>query len=764
MENNEIFKKKETFEFKTDESVKRDTFEMSKSLPETKMHKNEENPDENIQDIEFSEEKSRTQYDSDTVSELLEVEKEKSYTEKQLEKADRFEKFYIDSEEIRKREVDEVDSKTNLSKKALEMYEEKFKEWEKNKADVKEKEELLLGNKDALSDMDVAGVYQYMTMCIQNLKDYLDGPSGIISAEQKSVAIVMTEKMYEMAIGGCVNFTATALKLGKKGNILTLAKTAEELAEKLRAESKVLVSNIDSLSESEIKKTIIDKKEGKKATVGDTVSYGELLHEVRCYKFENRGNSAGGINVRGVKKRGGKKYYFAEEENPVYERVEDALKRDTSSAGKRVYSAYLSTMEKVPVKFRDFFRIASGELILRLFARACYLVDEKKHNRAMDITADRLRAFDKSGIPHLTMFENSPFFQLFYNGKGKMNDSVLKKFVSGSFAAFGNLATMYTLPGINSLSTPARRHVATTKLAKKLGIEGVIAHSESAMAINAKGELVKGNLMEEAGKISLYDLIYKTNEKKIKVAYTAEAVRQLFMLQVFDLICGQIDRHAGNIMVDFKKDMHGTIHITGVKGIDNDASFGNLGINEVMGGVHNLPGFTVNKRNTWNAYTAGEEHERSMKEPFRYQAAEEYGGAYFEAAPWRVMDKKFYNSVMKLDVSMLIYEFADLHISREEISALSDRLNGMKEVLRQNKEFYDKLYAEQGKTHGYLLDDNEWDKLDKATIIHGDNGVPLEFKSKTGLVNNLSCGHDSSQYSTYVFMGPTMLGKISTIK
>ena len=45
-------------------------------------------------------------------------------------------------------------------------------------------------------------------------------------------------------------------------------------------------------------------------------------------------------------------------------------------------------------------------------------------------------------------------------------------------------------------------------------------------------------------------------------------------LQVLDYICGNIDRHPGNILYQFGKDKNGNVVLKGICGIDNDTSFG----------------------------------------------------------------------------------------------------------------------------------------------------------------------------------------------
>lgn len=119
--------------------------------------------------------------------------------------------------------------------------------------------------------------------------------------------------------------------------------------------------------------------------------------------------------------------------------------------------------------------------------------------------------------------------------------------------------------GIGQGRNLSRRNVATSRLAGILGIDDMIADSRTA-EVKYQGKVISGNLMDEADGVAV-DKALKSNVS----GYSAKAEDQLLMLQIYDLLCGQVDRHIGNYMVNIKGNK-----IDGIKCIDNDMAFGKL--------------------------------------------------------------------------------------------------------------------------------------------------------------------------------------------
>ena len=136
------------------------------------------------------------------------------------------------------------------------------------------------------------------------------------------------------------------------------------------------------------------------------------------------------------------------------------------------------------------------------------------------------------------------------------------------------------------------RNVATSRLAKIFGIESMICDSRTAY-VTMNGKVLEGNLMENTGGKSTLD---------IQAGYTINAISQIFMMQIFDYICGQTDRHFGNF--------HGVVMNGGIDKIrclDNDMALGKLksthigdeGLNRILPitdeGLMGLPMSFVNR-------------------------------------------------------------------------------------------------------------------------------------------------------------------------
>lgn len=120
------------------------------------------------------------------------------------------------------------------------------------------------------------------------------------------------------------------------------------------------------------------------------------------------------------------------------------------------------------------------------------------------------------------------------------------------------------------------RNVATSRLAELLGVGTLIAHSEK-MTVDVNGKSVSGCFMEFAEGVDvrntkeMYELSKFSN---ISVEAGGSFSKDASNLQLFDVICGQKDRHAGNLFVKLgEPDEKGVRKVVGLQGIDNDLAF-----------------------------------------------------------------------------------------------------------------------------------------------------------------------------------------------
>ena len=106
-----------------------------------------------------------------------------------------------------------------------------------------------------------------------------------------------------------------------------------------------------------------------------------------------------------------------------------------------------------------------------------------------------------------------------------------------------------------------KRNVATSRVAALLGLSHLVAKSETAELYDeATGRTLRGNLMEKAAGASSAGAFLKAAkdrmpaaaagaQKTTSVSVSGGFQRDLCSLQVLDVICGQMDRHANNFFV-----------------------------------------------------------------------------------------------------------------------------------------------------------------------------------------------------------------------
>lgn len=120
------------------------------------------------------------------------------------------------------------------------------------------------------------------------------------------------------------------------------------------------------------------------------------------------------------------------------------------------------------------------------------------------------------------------------------------------------------------------RNVATSRMADLLGIERLIAHSEI-VEVKVGDRVVKGSFMDfaEGCDANSADIDVVQKLKEVQTWDSPEMLRDTHDIEIFDLICGQNDRHGGNAFYKVgEMGPDGTRPALGIMGIDNDLSFG----------------------------------------------------------------------------------------------------------------------------------------------------------------------------------------------
>jgi len=195
----------------------------------------------------------------------------------------------------------------------------------------------------------------------------------------------------------------------------------------------------------------------------------------------------------------------------------------------------------------------------------------------------------------------------------------------------------------------SKRNVATSRIAKLLGLEDIVAKSKLSNVI-VDGKSMTGIMMEEAKGKQAYEINEDNEEKQIPFRYTSDSFRELLSLQVFDLICGQTDRHTKNYMVQVQA-QKGTNIVKGIKAIDNDMAFGRIHYSDIK--KLGLIGYGAMK----NIEIDGE-----MSIPF--------------------MDHKLAMNIMAMDPDIINYQMTDI-LSKDERKALISRIKGVKKVINK---------------------------------------------------------------------------------
>lgn len=120
------------------------------------------------------------------------------------------------------------------------------------------------------------------------------------------------------------------------------------------------------------------------------------------------------------------------------------------------------------------------------------------------------------------------------------------------------------------------RNVATSRMAELLGVGDLIAHSEK-MTVVVNGKELHGSFMEFAEGLDLVgteDIHQLRHAGEVNRDIGGAVARDGSNLKLFDLICGQVDRHAGNFFTKVGEiGEDGKRKITGMMGIDNDLAF-----------------------------------------------------------------------------------------------------------------------------------------------------------------------------------------------
>ena len=125
------------------------------------------------------------------------------------------------------------------------------------------------------------------------------------------------------------------------------------------------------------------------------------------------------------------------------------------------------------------------------------------------------------------------------------------------------------------------KNVAMSDIADTLGVPHVLARSRKAQ-VESGGHMIEGVIMDQVsgldlGKLShgqYYPILDTDPLALVNFFYSSSAMKDIADLQILDYICMNRDRHTGNMIYQFDYSDPEKPVLKGVRGIDNDLSFG----------------------------------------------------------------------------------------------------------------------------------------------------------------------------------------------
>lgn len=153
-------------------------------------------------------------------------------------------------------------------------------------------------------------------------------------------------------------------------------------------------------------------------------------------------------------------------------------------------------------------------------------------------------------------------------------------------AAAGNQMNISNGAGIRSGANVNRRNAAISRMAQLLGFPDLVAQSFN-VKLDIGGKKLKGTFMKEVKGVDVSKLTEDSDVFNITLGGLDELnlKKQLANLQVLDYLCGNPDRHGGNMLYNITKNEDGTYTLKVVCGIDNDTSFGSMPWNSMRDGM-----------------------------------------------------------------------------------------------------------------------------------------------------------------------------------
>ena len=222
------------------------------------------------------------------------------------------------------------------------------------------------------------------------------------------------------------------------------------------------------------------------------------------------------------------------------------------------------------------------------------------------------------------------------------------------------------------------RNAAMNAVAELLNVPQLLAKSVPMEMIDQNGKVVKGTFMMEAkgvdvGNLSEEDSFHDQSSLR---NLDGRAMKSIADLQVLDYICGNTDRHSGNVAYIFSER---TDKLIGIQGFDNDTAFGTL-----------VP-----------------------------KPGDDVG---FLTLPENMMavSESMYQRLQEITPEVLKFSLRGFGLSEEELDAAVQRMDHLKKVLEAGKEFHAKRDEEIKAKREAMQKSEEWvdpNSIDDSLVV-----------------------------------------------
>ena len=231
----------------------------------------------------------------------------------------------------------------------------------------------------------------------------------------------------------------------------------------------------------------------------------------------------------------------------------------------------------------------------------------------------------------------------------------------------------------------ALRSGAMSAVADALGIGSLLAASRP-LSLTKNGKAVRGVFTERAVGSDVNhprenDPILEMTED---TPLSPKALRQLASIHVLDFICGNVDRHCGSLLYQFRRDEHNALVLDGVQGIDSELSF--------------------------MACPA----EKGIRD------------TQVMAKELQTMPQSLAERVLLLDPAFLKSSLREFRLPEDQLDRAAERLRAVQDRIRSGLEYFkDKEPGATSDDHVHVLPDDDYGKLSKeaAKLIASKSSI-----------------------------------------